>query len=356
MIILPVALRCALIAMMFVAGVAHGQDQYLPLPRLPSGEILLKVAYVRNARLPEMTGQQLQLLLETARQGVRESFGINVRFSVPDQLAVQEVFQRFASEDIKVLNSGIYDFKSGTGSDLRLRKAYLQGMGRHNDSLDNQIAYVRPYLLAPMASRTLEGLTDALMATHLQRLKQYRELRLPDGRVLIDDQPFNEYAYWSNLDLIRPRYEVLITNQLLASAEYFDPEVHSAVRGGITNGVTAQNGAAIFGASSVVSTYPFIGDDAVTVALRSNERYSGDEAARYAGYMLVHELGHQLMHLGHPYGRKACVMNPAELLHFRAWVSQLSAKDCAVGASGPMQPGFVKMPLPRASRPRFDPW
>ena len=334
-----------------LVSIALAQQQTLPLPVLPDGVIELRVAYVRNPRLPEMTDGQLQRLLETARLGVREYFGCDIQFTAPARLSVQEMFQRFTAEDTKLLNSGIYDFKTGRGDDAQLRKAYVQGIGRYKDNLDDQINYVQPYLLAPLAGRSYEALSDALMHTHLARLRQFASQRVPDGGLLIDAPPYNEYAYWGSLDFIRAPYEVVITNQLIASVEYYDPEVHSAIRGGISNGITAQNGGARFGSSSVVSTYPFIGDDAATKELRGNESYTDDEAAKYAAYLLVHELDHQLLHLGHPFGKKACVMNPTELLHFRSWVSQFSAKDCSIATSGAMKPGFVKMPMPRAVKP-----
>ena len=342
-----VVLRPIVFVLSMFGSIALAQQLTLPLPTLPDGVSELRVAYVRNPRLPEMTDGQLQLLLETARQGVREHFGREIRFAAPVRLSVQDLFQRFTAEQSKDLNNGIYDFKTGRGDDARLRKAYVQGLSRHKDNLDDQIDYARPYLLAPLTGHSYEVLSDALMQTHLARLRQFTAQRVSDGGFLIDDQPYNEYAFWGSFDFIRLQYEVVITNQLIASAEYFASEVHSAIRGGVTNGVTAQNGGARFGSTSVVSTYPFIGEDTATRELRGNESYSSDDAAKYAAYLLVHELGHQLLHLGHPFGRKACVMNPTELLRFRAWASQFSAKDCPVSASGAMKPGFVKMPMPK---------
>ena len=344
----PRVIGCLIAAVLStLVGFAFAQQQTLPLPTLPDGVIELRVAYVRNPRLPEMSDGQLKLLLETARLGVREHFGRDIKFTALAHLSVQELFQRFTAEDAKLLNGGIYDFKNGRGDNARLRKAYVQGIGRYKDNLDDQINYVRPYLLAPLTGRSTEALSDALMKTHLARLRQFAAQRVPDGGLLIDEQPYNEYAYWDSLNSVRLPYEVVITNQFVVSAEYFGVEVHSAIRGGISNGITSTNGGARFGSTSLVSTYPFIGEDAATKELRGNESYTGDDAAKYAAYLLVHELGHQLLHLGHPFGRKACVMNPAELLHFRAWVSQFSAKDCPLAASGAMKPGFVRMPMRR---------
>ncbi|HXC38906.1 MAG TPA: hypothetical protein VN667_08155 [Burkholderiales bacterium] len=79
--------------------------------------------------------------------------------------------------------------------------------------------------------------------------------------------------------------------------------------------------------------------------LRGGETYSEDDAAIYAAYILVHELGHQLFHFGHPFGAKACVMNPTPLLHFRDWVKGLSPRDCPIGSSNAMKPGAVNFAL-----------
>ena len=344
----------AVIAVCLHTGVALAQSISIPLPTLPKpadGAVELRVVYVSNPRLPEMIDAQMQLLLNTAQQGMLEHFGLRVRFNQPDKLDIASLFQRFARGHIRRLGASIYDFKSGRGDAARLRKAYVEGLGRNKDDLAAQIDYVQPYLLGPLLSRTYEGLGDALMHTHLARLRQFRDQRMPDGAPLLDDTPYNEYMYWGSLDLIRLPYEVVITNQLIASAEYEDVEVHSAIRGGISNGITAQNGAARHWATSVVSAYPFIGSDETTRELRGKESYPPEVAARYAGYLLVHELGHQLLHLGHPYGRRACVMNPVELLHFRLWVTRFSAKDCPMASSGAMAPGFIKMPLPQGVKP-----
>jgi len=134
--------------------------------------------------------------------------------------------------------------------------------------------------------------------------------------------------YWVFIGKLSFPYDVVITNQLITSAEYVGSSVHTAIRGGITNGITTGNPSSPRGVTAIVSTYPLIGEDAVTRSLRGGERYSEAEKARYAGLLLVHEIGHQLFDLGHAYGRKACVMDPPEMLHFREWAGRLSPKDC----------------------------
>jgi hypothetical protein len=320
-------------------------DANLPVPSLGRETIRLKVAYVVNPRFPEMKSEQIAAMLAAARRGVKENFGKDVEFMDREGYSVQALFDRVPLKDWSEWNSQIYDFKSGTGNRTRLNRTYAEDLRDKGDTLDEMIAYAQPFLLAPIRRRNYEGFAEALTATLLARLEQLKSQKLADGAELIDRSPNNEYVFWARVGRLSFPYDVVITNQLIASAEYFGPSVHSAIRGGISNGITVRNPQSQYGTTAVVSTYPFIGQDPVTRRLRNGERYSDADSAKFAGLLLVHELGHQLFHLGHPYGRRSCVMNPPELLHFRAWFRGLSPKDCPIANSGAMKPGSEKFPL-----------
>jgi hypothetical protein len=73
--------------------------------------------------------------------------------------------------------------------------------------------------------------------------------------------------------------------------------------------------------------------------LREGETYSETEAAELAGLEATHELGHQLLHLSHPYSQTSCIMFPVPTLAFLRWAKGLSAKDCPVGSNTAMKPG-----------------
>ena len=73
--------------------------------------------------------------------------------------------------------------------------------------------------------------------------------------------------------------------------------------------------------------------------MRDGEIYSAEEAARLAGIGATHEIGHQLFHVLHPFGRTACLMNPVPLFAYRAWAAKLAPKDCPIGSGPDMQPG-----------------
>lgn len=319
---------------------------FLPLPRLESEPIELRVAYVINSRLPRVDYAQLEAMLERARRGFKESFGREIRFTSPDIFAIENLFERFPRAAAMEFEKGIFDFKNGTGDRALLVRTFTADLRRTGDNLDEMIAYARPFLIKEPAARSFEALTEALVDTQLTRLNNWRSARTTGGEPLIDEMPYNEFIYWDSIEFAAFPYEVVITNQLIASAEYRDSSVHSALRGGISNGITTRNLQTRYGTTSIVSTYPFIGEDPWTSELRAGDSYSAVDAARFSGFLLVHELGHQLFHLGHPFANAACVMNPVQLLRFRAWVAGFSPKDCPFADSGAMKPGFARFPMP----------
>jgi hypothetical protein len=91
----------------------------------------------------------------------------------------------------------------------------------------------------------------------------------------------------------------------------------------------------------VLSTFVFTRNDPELVDLRDQTIYSDEQAMKLAGAYLVHEIGHMLFHLGHPFGEQGCVMTPTEMLHFGKWYRGLDAKLCPLGSSRNMQPGSV---------------
>lgn len=310
------------------AGSSCAHRPMPPLPR-PYGEtITLKVAYVVNPGFPGMKTAQVSAVLAAAKRGVKENFGVDVEFLGPEEQSLKGLVDRATSRDRRDWNKLIYDFKSGKGDRTRLTQGYAAAFRSDDESLEEMIAYAEPFLLAPLPGRTYEGFAEAVTATLVTRLDQIKSQKLPDGSDLIDGSLGNEVVFWAYIDRFSFPYDVVITNQLIASAEYVGSSVHTAIRGGITNGITTSNPSSRYGATAIVSTYPIIGEDRVTRTLRGGENYSEADSARFAGLLLAHEIGHQLFQLGHPYGRKSCVMNPPELLHFRDWAEKLSPKDC----------------------------
>ncbi len=333
----------------FLLAVFSGCDQpktgKVPVPVLPDN-IELCVVHIVNPRLPRMTGKQVEQLLSTARSGVKEHFGREITFGQPSEMSIQEFFRldRLSPDRKKKIADNIYDFKGGTGNRQLMIKNFANEMKQDKLNLKDAIGFAAPYFQVTLTGHNYQAFADALVQTQLKRLNRWKEIRLPDGDGLIDSSPFNEILYWEELTQAGFPADVILTNQLLASAEYVANSIHSAIRGGVTNGVTTANPDTPYKASAIVSTYPIVGDDADVRELRGNETYTQEEAARFAGLVLTHEIGHQLFHYDHPYAVEACVMDPPRLLHFREWRRGLSATECWRAKPIAMTRGAVAIP------------
>ena len=275
-----------------------------------------------------MSAEQLRAVLAAARRGAKESFGVDVEFTQPEEQSLKDLFDRATPGERSDWSDLSYDFKRGKGDRKRLARGYAAAFRSDENSLDDQIAFAEPYLLAPVREKTYDGFAEAVTATLIARLDQLKSQKLSDGGELLDGSPSNEVLYWALIGKLSFPYDVVITNQLIASAEYVGSSVHTAIRGGNPTGITTGNPFSPRGVTAIVSTYPVTGEDGVTRALRGGESYSEADSARYAGLLLVHEIGHQLYDLGHAYGKNACVMNPPAMLRFREWAERLSPADC----------------------------
>ena len=118
-------------------------------------------------------------------------------------------------------------------------------------------------------------------------------------------------------------------------------DLHTAIRGGVTVGLTTYSRESKFGTYIVFSTFPFLDNSDITQLLRGGENYSDAEAAELAGAYLAHEIGHMLFQFGHPFGQDSCVMNPASMLRFSEWFHQLDSTACQIGSRAEMTPGAI---------------
>jgi len=190
-----------------------------------------------------------------------------------------------------------------------------------------------------------------VIETFRTRLEYWTKAKLADGRPIIGevpgrpDLPVNEYGYWTLMAKLGVEAEVVLTNQFIASVEYIPTPIHTAIRGGITGGSTEYNPASKFGASVWMSAAPFLLNDPQTQTLKRDKDYSREEALRYTGILLAHEIGHLVLHLGHPWANTACLMRPAEVLDFAAWDKSLNAEKCSLGSDPEMEIGVLDIPV-----------
>jgi len=302
--------------------------------------IKIRVVNANNGRFTRLTPDQLRIMLATAQTTVKNNFGVNVEFSEVTETGIEQMFALIPPKVRDLRKSFIYDFKSGTGDKHRLAKSINTTLMERGTKLEDGLAYVKPFLPDAHA-KDLMSFSELLSNVMLERLEGWRNVKAADGDPVLDASPYNEITYWDILGYGNLQYDLVLTNQLFASAEYTGVDIHTAIRGGITVGLTTYSRNSRFGTYIVWSTFPFLDNSEITKQLRGGETYSDVEAAELSGTYLAHEIGHMLFQFGHPFGQKSCVMNPVSMLRFREWMQQLDNTACPIGSRAEMTPGAI---------------
>ena len=339
----------ALYALLLVGcSLAHGQERasrpaFLPFPA-PLKTHVLPVVFVENHRLPTLTDDEIKSILDLVTVKAFETLRLKVEFTYSGRSPIIDLFSKLPPSAHEQIKSRIFDFKGGTGNKELLLRSTAASLRQSGDDSVAARAYATPYLATAPTDASLPAFVEALVETQLRTLEAWRHVSGNDGKSVIDDSPQNEYAYWLALSVGAVRHELVLTNQLVASAEYLGNALHSALRGGVSNGFTNSAAFTQSGLTSIVSFYPFIAQDGLTKRLRDGEFPSKRTRNEAIATLVVHELGHQLLGLGHPFENDACVMNPPKVLHFKEWLAKIDPAKCPLGSGSDMRPGRLAFP------------
>lgn len=314
-------------------------SKFVPLPDVAQ-PVRLRVALADNPRIAPLTPSVASEVLEQTRKIVKTHFDLDIEFVPPVRLPLADLFEAIPSATRQIAEKRRLDATHQAGAVWRLTASLLKDM-REAGHLAEQRQFALPHLLAPPRNGTDFALAGAIVETQHALLKSWADSKGRDGLPLLGADRFNEYTYWWALGDSPMPYDLILTNQLIASAEWQDNSVHSALRGGVSNGITTQSRHSTYQLYSVVSSFPFFDNSATTLKLRAGIVAEPAQAVTQMAVMVAHELGHLLLHLGHPFGNAACVMTPPQRLEFQAWVAGLNATKCQLGSNKANTPGAV---------------
>ena len=322
-----------------------GDWQNIPLPDIANKKISLKVASVVNARFKPLSDVQIKKILLLTQQMVKRHFNIAVEFSDVETLNIKDVFSRLDPQVLRERRAEIVDINFiDDKAREKMQQALFATLSNYVADKQGVIDYAQPYLIHPeIKQKDFIGLSYALVDTLIARLKYWNNQNAADGKPVLGSDMYHEWVWWDSLGYSDLSYDILITNQLVASAEYYALDVHSSLRGGITAGTTTYNKNTAFKSYAYIMVYPMLNDSDLLTILRQDKTYNDEQIINYSAALLTHELGHLLLHLGHPFGNKHCIMSPTSMLNYRDWYNNLDAGQCAVGSSKEMTPGAAQI-------------
>jgi len=325
------------------------QWKKVPLPDIHSQPLILSVAHVLNPRFKALSKQQLNSILQRSKILIKQHFDIDVQFKNAETLAIDEFFKYLKPSVMAGSRADIVDITLlNDASRARMVKSIADTLKNYKNDEQKVIDYAKPYLIKPYLvkgaePKNISELSIALADTLLARLNFWHQIVADDGQPVLNNSEYNQWVWWDSMGYGEMPYDIVITNQLVASAENYGMDVHSSIRGGITAGTTTYSRRAQFGSYVYVMLYPMLNDNELLEKLRDDTAYSDEQITDYAAALLTHEVGHMLLHLGHPFGNASCIMSPTPLLKYRSWYQSLDAEKCKVGSEPQMQPGAAKL-------------
>jgi len=345
-IVLSVILVIVYLSWLFFHNILSYQEmpehwQPMPLPKLQSPAVL-RVAYVENSRFKSLTDDQLKKILNKTSKLVSEHFSVEVKFEHKKKISIQSLFEYLPfvaknNQSKKIIS--IENEQDAFESFNKIRDSISLQIKHSASTEESIIDYATPYLVEKNKINNLDDLTAQLTRTITQRYQFWLGQLANDGKPVLDGSPYNQWIYWDSLGYGALPYEVVITNQLVASIEENGMPVHTCLRGGITGGNMTYNKQSELGGFVFVSAFQIINDNKLMSYLREDEVYSEEQAINYIAATITHELGHLLFHYAHPFNAQSCIMNPTPLLHYRQWFNRLDVKACKQLNSPMLKPG-----------------
>ncbi|MBO6837168.1 MAG: hypothetical protein JJ881_13445 [Alphaproteobacteria bacterium] len=334
-----------------------GSSGYVPLPKLPSnGTIELRVAFIENPRLTTYSAAEWQQVLDTTRDLTQEHFGLDVAFTDPVPLSLEDVFDRLDNN----LSDAHKDHIAGLDPDRidwnRMTEAILPTLPTHDEGLSAAFETVKAHTGARYSEMTSVALETrrrqlALILADLlkEKLAAYRS---GDSAKAIQESErpgrpgYNEWIYWDALPSLSLPYDIYLTNQPVISAEYSHYPIHAVISGGVTAGTTSGATQGQFGTAAWVTNFFDMASDPVYAAIRGGPETARTQAIRMTALTLTHEIGHVLFHFGHPWENPSCIMTPSRFESAEGAFRRIDANACQIGSSPDMTPGAARIPAP----------
>jgi len=337
-----------LVALTICCAGAFAQSSHrLSVPNVADDTpIQIRVAYIEFSRFPTISRETLSRLIDASTNVAKDKFGIEIRISelvilnadavakrmreMPEQITINELSRSYTLGSSKISLKHV----------LEMPDSIEQCLRNNGIPLKKLVSFVQ---LPEEKNFTYQELAEYLTAVAVKRYELIANDSASDGLPVVGGTPYNEWKMWQVLGYSNLPYEVVITNQPILSIERDHCSIHALLRGGLSIGGTTYSKKSKFGTYALFSIFPFVAENKGFLELNRGKKFTASEIGEYAGAYLVHEYGHMLFHLGHPFARDECVMNPAPDLNVRAWWASRSRGKCPIGSSPQMIPGAAQL-------------
>ncbi len=284
----------------------------------------LSVAYVINPRLPQLPATEIKKIIARVAKLTSERFSLELQTEKFEIVEISQLFDKHKQHLRSDQRVQRHILKAEEASKALLFKGFLQAF--ENMPTRELIAAVQNQTNAAKidTNQARAAILKQVAHLHIDKLMQIKAIQVEsDGKNLLQDDLFNEYMAWDYILEHQSEYDVIITNQIVASAETYYPTVHTSMRGGITSGFAGKSKAR-YGGTVLMTTFPFTSQSSFFSHDRGKD-YSPEEIVETIAFVTTHEFGHLFKYRKHYYDHPGCIMRPAPGLHYLEWVNEIKA-------------------------------
>ena len=269
------------------AAYATGKNlQTVPLPDLGEGPITLRVVRAINPRFPSLNEGAIVQTFEIARFITRDQYGLDVRFERGNDYTVEQFLQLTPPAALEAAMRSIVEVPLPPLRPEGLATALAGHFGNPELDLRREAEYLELFIPGATALDP-EDLGMAVADVWVDALGAWPILIAEDGGPVKNNTPFHQHSLWSFVGYGELPFDIVMTNQLVASAQTIGFSAPDAMRGGMTMGFTDVSRASRFGARSMVSTFSMIDDLDILNAVGPDPDFDINNSPIYAAMILV---------------------------------------------------------------------
>ena len=314
----------------------------VPLPELSNDPITLRVARAINPRFPSMAEEEISEILALAGTLIHDQFGLTVQFERGDDYSVDELLMGTPSPAIEFGAHYVFNMVDADRAPQILVKWIADSLIDPKTDIFHAQRYFEN-AIPGATTMEIEKLAQAIAENWVQGLRRWHALTAAaDGEPAINDL-HHQLALWDFLGYGELPFEIVITNQLVASAQLYQIDPRAAIFGGMVMGHTGFSRASPFGAKSMVSTFPMINDLGGLAIFAPDPDFDRSNATRYAAMILAREIGYMLLHVGITWTNPSCVMYPVPPGGMGEHMRTLNPTLCPMSSEPAMNPGAVSI-------------
>jgi hypothetical protein len=310
-------------------------DQYLfptvPPPKLGDGPISLRVVRALNPRFPSLSEDEFSDVLDQAATLVKDHFDLDVQFERGTDYAISDLFNLLPRSLLENAYGEMYRVQ---GPPNRIKAITKMIAGAFNSgSMQNAeiVRAVEPLMPGATKEMGTAELAVAFAEKWLAGLRRWHDLTAEDGESVIDETGFHQNVLWEHLGYTELPADLVITNQVVASAEFFGFDPFVALRGGMRTSFFGFSRSGRFGTYAMVSTFSMVNDLGDLADLGPDPEFDRRNSARYTALVLAQEIGALLARYSPTWTNPNCIMYPALPGQWRAHLDSLDPEKCPIG-------------------------